>query len=313
MIDVVDAHHHLWVLGTPGQHYAWLEDAPVERFHGPDAPLRTDYELDDFRADADGLRAIGMRLVGSVHVDAGASDGVAEARWISQLRESEGMPQAVVAGADLLAADAEERLRALTDIPGVVGVRHILNWHPDPRFTYTARGDIISDPVWLANFAALVQAGLSFDAQVYPDQYADLARLARQHPEAQIILNHTGMPIGRSDDEIAHWRVQLRALAAEPNVSIKISGLGMVDHRWDAASLRPFAREAIEAFGAERAMFASNFPVDKLYSSYAQLYTAFDELTRDASASERAALFGLTARRIYRMGPLGPSRQETTR
>jgi len=107
--------------------------------------------------------------------------------------------------------------------------------------------------------------------------------------------------------------VQLRALAAEPNVSIKISGLGMVDHRWDAASLRPFVREAIEAFGADRAMFASNFPVDRLYSSYAQLYTAFDELTRDASASERGALFGLTARRIYRMGPLGPSRQETTR
>lgn len=313
MIEVVDAHHHLWKLGTAGQRYPWLEDAPVDRFHGPDAALRVDYPVDGFLGDAAQLESLGMRLVGSVHVDAGAVDGVAEARWIAATRDTRPVAQAIVAGADLRAPDLAAQLDALGDVPGFRGVRHILNWHPDPRYTYTASPDIIVDPAWRAGFAELARRGLSFDTQVYPGQYPDVAELAREYPSTTFVLNHTGMPIGRRATEIAAWRSDLARLSELPNVAIKISGLGMVDHRWTDASIEPFVVAAIEAFGVDRSMFASNFPVDALYSTYGELYAAFDRLTRSASAHERAALFGATARRIYRMDLDGSPRQETNR
>ena len=97
------------------------------------------------------------------------------------------------------------------------------------------------------------------------------------------------------------WRDGLRALAAASNVAIKLSGMGMVDHRWTVESLRPYALEAIDAFGAERAMFASNFPVDRLYGSYAALWRAFEAIVADMSAAERDALFRRNAERIYRI------------
>ncbi len=301
MIDVIDAHHHLWTLNAPSQHYPWLEDQPTERFHGPDAALRVDYLLDDYRADAGTLDALGFHLVGSVHIDAGAVDGLAESQWIEEVRASSGLPSVIVAGANLLSPTAAEDLERLAVIKGMRGVRHILNWDPDSRYTYTDRNNIIQDPLWLKNFARLAPLGLSFDAQVYPRQFDELACLVGANETTSFILNHAGMPIGRDSDSVHEWRHGLERLAEHPNVSIKISGLGMVDHHWNDESITPFVIGSIEAFGPERTMFASNFPVDKLYSSLVELYAALDRLTQGASHDERVALFGGTAKRIYRI------------
>lgn len=93
----------------------------------------------------------------------------------------------------------------------------------------------------------------------------------------------------------------MRALAACPNVAVKISGLGMVDHRWTVDSIRPFVLETIDMFGTGRCLFASNFPVDRLFSDYARLWRAYDALTADLSAAERTALFHDNAVRVYRL------------
>ena len=116
-----------------------------------------------------------------------------------------------------------------------------------------------------------------------------------------MILNHTGMPMRRGIDDVDEWRNGLRALARAPNVSAKISGLLMIDQEWTGDSLRPFVLDTIEILGADRCMFASNFPVDKLWSEYGALWNAYDEITSGFSAAERNGLFHDNAERFYRI------------
>jgi predicted TIM-barrel fold metal-dependent hydrolase len=115
------------------------------------------------------------------------------------------------------------------------------------------------------------------------------------------ILDHAGMPAERDPDGLTGWRKGLVELSRRPNVVIKLSGYGMTDLKWTVDRIKPFVLEPIELFGAGRAMFASNFPVDRLMSDYARLWGAFDELTWGASPAERESLFMGTARRIYRI------------
>jgi predicted TIM-barrel fold metal-dependent hydrolase len=129
----------------------------------------------------------------------------------------------------------------------------------------------------------------------------DAARLAHAHPDTSIILNHAGMPVDRDAEGLAAWRAGMRALAAAENVTVKISGLGMVDWSWTTESIRPFVLETIEIFGVDRSMFASNFPVDKIYSSFDTLYGAFEAIVAGCSPSERSKLFHDNAERIYRL------------
>jgi predicted TIM-barrel fold metal-dependent hydrolase len=155
---------------------------------------------------------------------------------------------------------------------------------------------------WQRCCGLLRRHGLSFDLQIYPRQMAEAAASARMNPDTTIVLNHTGMFIDRGSIAAGReWRDGLRALAACPNVCAKISGLGTIDHRWTVESLRPYALETIDAFGVGRAMFASNFPADRLYSSYAALWTAYGQIFADATPAERDALFRTSAERVYRI------------
>jgi predicted TIM-barrel fold metal-dependent hydrolase len=182
----------------------------------------------------------------------------------------------------------------------VRGVRHILNWDPDPRLTFAQRSDLMTDPAWLNGYAELARRSLSFDLQIYPWQLAGAAELAEKFPATPLILNHAGMPLHQRDMGLETWRIGMRQLAHHPNASVKISGLGMVDWHWSAHSIRPLVLETIDIFGPERCMFASNFPVDRLYSSFDTLYAAFEEIVVQFSEAEQYAMFAGNARRIYR-------------
>jgi predicted TIM-barrel fold metal-dependent hydrolase len=293
-VDIVDAHHHLCRLADG---YPWLSGAPQARYHGDDTVLRHDYLVEDY------LRDIGdLPLVGSVHVENGAGDPVREATWIDELCGT--IPSVQVAKADLSAPAAPALLERHAALPSVRGIRDILNWHPDPYYTHRDRADLISDPGWRANFARLQPLGLSFDLQVFPGQLDEAAALAGAFPETAIVLDHLGMPIGRDAETLEHWRRGIDLIARRPNVSVKISAMGTTDHRWTPASVRPLILQTIEAFGPARCMFASNFPVDGMYSTLAELFAAFDAVTGDFSRAERASLFGGTARDFYRIDQL---------
>jgi predicted TIM-barrel fold metal-dependent hydrolase len=297
-VETIDAHHHLWDLSA--LRYPWLLDPEGEGIFGSYDAIRRDYPLAEYHAD--GAR---QNVVKSVHVQAEAdpADPVAETRWLQSLADkpgSGGFPHAIVAFADLLADDVDRVLAAHCAFPNVRGIRQILNWHPDRRLSYTT-SDLTEDPRFERGFARLAAHGLSFDLQCYAPQMERAAGLAQRHPETRVILNHAGMPVERDAAGVARWRAGLRALAACPNVAVKISGLGMCDPKWTPESLRPFVRDALDIFGTERAMFASNFPVDKLFSSFDRLYDAFHALTADLSRDERRRVFHDNAARWYRL------------
>ena len=161
--------------------------------------------------------------------------------------------------------------------------------------------DFMQDETWCANYGLLERHNLSFDLQIFYQQVPDAIRLAQRYPNIPIILNHAGMPADREPEAINAWSKAMQQLAACENVAAKISGLGMCDHHWSPDSIRPFVIDLIEAFGMDRCMFASNFPVDSLFSDYQTVWNAYDAITSDFSQDERAKLFHDNAERHYRI------------
>lgn len=128
-----------------------------------------------------------------------------------------------------------------------------------------------------------------------------VAELARRYPDLPFIICHAGMPISEDDGGHAGWRRGVRLLGACPNVSIKITGFGMVDGAWTQDSIAPFVDTIVDAFGPGRCMFGSNFPVDKLMSSYDRLWNSFRSIAARWSAHEQRAVLHDTAIRVYRL------------
>jgi predicted TIM-barrel fold metal-dependent hydrolase len=296
-MQVVDPHIHLWDLKT--HHYPWLAK-PGTSFVGDARALKHDYLIGDLLRDAQPVKVLKL-----VHVDANhdPADPVEETRWLQGVADGEGhgMPDAIVAGADLSADDVEGVLEAHASFSNTRGIRQILNVHGNPLYDYVGR-HYMNEPRWRENFALLRRHSMSFDLQLYPSQMGEAAALAREHHDTQFIVNHAGMFVDRSSVQgYRAWRDGMRTLAACENVAVKISGLAMFDHRWSIESFRPYVLEVIDTFGSERAMFASNFPVDRLFASYADLWNAYAAIVTDASASEKNALFRHNAERIYRI------------
>jgi predicted TIM-barrel fold metal-dependent hydrolase len=294
---LIDAHHHFWDLGM-GNH-PWLVPAPgQEMVFGDPTPLYRDYLPADLEADASN-----QNLVASVHVEAGwhRGDPVGETAWLSQLARARRLPTVLVVYAPLDDPGVGKVLEAQIACPLVRGVRFILSWHEDPRKSFVQRSDYMVDRQWLQGFALLAEFGLSFDLMLYPGQMADAARLAARFPETLILVNHAGSPADRDAEGMSRWRRGLRALAAQPNVRIKISDLVAYDHDWTLESLRPVVLECIEAFGTDRAMFASDFPVAGLHATYDQLFAGFKTSVAELTPAEQRCLFHDNAQRDYRI------------
>jgi predicted TIM-barrel fold metal-dependent hydrolase len=296
-LRIVDCHVHLWDLSRA--RYGWLQDHPLPNNPAGDmAPIaHRDYLLKDYLADT-----AGWRVDKIVHVEAGQprDQQLAETDWLQAMADDYGYPHGIVAGADLTDPDLDALLEAHAARPNVRGVRQIVCWHADPLKTYNP-ADPLLDPAWRAGFAKLAQHGLSFDLQLYPSQMASAVELADAHPDIPLIINHAGLPTDRDADGMTVWREGLKALAERPQVSIKISGLGITDRAWTLQSIQPVVLACIEAFGTQRAMFASDFPVERVHGTFDAFYSAFDAITRHFSADERDRLFAANAEAIYRI------------
>jgi predicted TIM-barrel fold metal-dependent hydrolase len=296
-MQVVDPHIHLWDLKT--HHYPWLAN-PQTSFVGDARDLKHDYLISDLLREAGEVEVLKV-----VHVDANhdPADPVEETRWLQGIADGDGrgMPNGIVAYADLSADNAEAVLEAQAAFSNTRGIRQILNVHEKPLYDYVGR-HYMHEPVWRRNFALLERHAMSFDMQLYPSQMDDAAALAQEHPGTQFIVNHAGMFVDRTSPQgYRAWREGMRALAACENVAVKISGLAMFDHAWTVESFRPYVLETIDTFGCERAMFASNFPVDRLFGSYGALWSAYASIVADATEGEKDALFKSNAERIYRI------------
>ena len=295
-VPFVDAHVHLWDLSHI--RYPWL--SPPFHDDGPNGsvePIARNYLLDDYLTDAQGWDVRGM-----VHVDAGAAVSAAldETRWLQGIADRRGMPNAIVAFAALDDPNVEKLLEAHAAHPNVRGIRHIVNWHKDPKRSYTGR-DVTTDPQWAMGFAALGKYRLSFDLQAYPGQFVGLANLIAHHPEIPVVVNHAGMPVDTDEAGKALWRSSMRVLAASPHVAVKLSGFGFIYRNWTMDQIRPYLLETIDIFGTKRCLFASDFPTDKLFGSFDKHFDAYNKIVSGFSRDERCDLFGRNAARIYRM------------
>jgi predicted TIM-barrel fold metal-dependent hydrolase len=297
-MQVIDPHIHLWDLKT--HHYPWLANPGVS-FVGDARELKHDYLIADLLGESGGIEILKV-----VHVEANhdPADPVEETRWLQGVANeagSRGMPNGIVAAADLAAKNAPQVLEAHAAFANTRGIRQILNVHEKKLFDYIGR-HLMRDPVWRENFGLLRRYNLSFDLQLYPSQMEEAVALARAHADTQFIVNHAGMFVDRNSVAgYRAWREGMRQLAGCANVAVKISGLAMFDHKWSVESLRPYVLETIDTFGVERAMFASNFPVDRLFGAYEDIWHAYALIVADASESEKDALFRRNAERIYRI------------
>jgi predicted TIM-barrel fold metal-dependent hydrolase len=295
-VPFVDAHVHFWDLAH--LRYPWLR--PPFADDGPNGSVESiarTYLPGDYRAEA-----AGWNVVGAVHVDAGADagDALSETQWLERLATETGLPDAIVAFADLSGPAVDTLLARHVEHGRVRGIRHIVNWHPDRRRSYTS-ADLTRTDRWAAGFARLAEHGLSFDLQCYPGQVAGLVPVLSRHDDVPVFLNHMGMPVLTDVDGLARWREGMRQLAALPHVAIKISGMGFAWRDWTEDRVRPLIREAIELFGTDRVMFASDLPTDRLFGTVDRHLSAYHAIVADFSRDERCALFGGNANRFYRL------------
>ena len=163
-----------------------------------------------------------------------------------------------------------------------------LHWHENPLYRFAARADLAADPTIRRNVGRLADYGWSFDLQVFARQMADAAGLAEACPNVTFVLQHAGMLEDLCHEGRAEWHAGMVRLAACPNVVAKLSGLGTFFHRNDPAHIADIMRETVRIFGAERCLFGSNFPIEKLWTSYGELVDAYRDAVAFAFAREQA-------------------------
>jgi predicted TIM-barrel fold metal-dependent hydrolase len=301
---IVDPHHHLWEHPTKPYMMAEL---------GADTASVAGVTKTVFVECGSGYRPDGPEAFRPV----GETEFVVAA-------DPDGSIAGIVGFADLTRPEITDVLAAHVDAGAgrFRGIRHAAAWDPSPeiRESHTKPPPhLLGHDDFRRGFAALGAAGLSFDAWLYHPQLPELTALCRAVPDTPVILDHLGGPLGigpyaaRRDEVLAGWRASMEDVASCDNVVLKLGGIGMAIyglgwHRDGGASSEQLVeawgepiRWCVDTFGADRCMFESNFPVDKQSCTYADLWSAFEQIVAGASRAEHEALFSATATRSYRL------------
>ena len=319
-LPICDPHHHFWDLRP--------QRIPYQR-----------YLLHELAADIN----CGHNVRSTVFIEARSmyrADGPEEIRPVGEVEFVQGLAAASASGvygpgraaaaivghADLNlgegVAPVLEALQAASP-NRFRGIRHSVTWDPHPEVENTAahnRAGQLASEEFRAGARVLSRMGLSLEGWLYFPQLMELADFARALPDLTIIMNHIGGLIrvgpyaNRNEEVLGIWRSGIAAVAACPNVHVKLGGIGMPRTGFDwhdrdvpigseelAEAMSHFMNYCVEQFGPDRSMFESNFPVDRVSYSYNVMYNAFKRLSKGYSATERAAMFHDTAARVYRI------------
>jgi L-fuconolactonase len=272
----IDAHQHFWSLANS------FTDWPT-----PDlAAIYRDFRPEDLRPLLDEAGIEGTVLVQAV-------PAVAETRHLLALAKEHAFVKGVVGWIDFEAADALDQLERLASDPALKGLRPMIQSVEEPGWVLRSEFDPL--------FRAMIAAGLSFDGLVRAYQIGDLAQLAARYPALPIVLDHGGKPDITGDTSV-RWAADIEALARHPNAHCKLSGL------WTEAggdisveAIRPYAAHLVAAFGPERLMWGSDWPVVELAGPYAGWYEQAGLLLSGLSEADREGIFGGNAARFYRI------------
>ena len=283
-----DAHVHFYDMNHPRLYYAhWQpdEDHPVlgaqTRILG-----QRNYLAEDFISEA---KPHGV--VKTVHIQAaiGSKDPVEETKWLQSTQERTGFPSAMVGYVDLRAPDAHWQIERHLEYPSFKGIRD---------FSY---GDYLNSKEFLQGYSLLSRYDLGSSIAAEATDMIKVLDLARLYPETIIVLDHAGLPQERTDEYFLFWKTEMERVAEAQNVICKISGLGMADNNWNVESIRPYVETCIEVFGASRCIFATNWPIDSLWSSYEAVIDAYKDITKHYSITEKNAMFLGNTENIYKI------------
>jgi predicted TIM-barrel fold metal-dependent hydrolase len=295
-LKFLDAHHHFWDISS--NYHPWLCDEPQIPFrYGNYAAIRTNYLPNDYEDDA-----VAVEIIGSVHVEAewNPEDPVGETRWLTDITQTCEHPVVFVVKACLDQDNIEEVLADHSAFPQVRGIRQKPTATEQNALRSRGLPGSMDDPNWRDGYAKLERLGYSFDLQIpywHLDQATDLAA---DFPETTLVINHTGLPSDRSDLGFSAWSNAIEQVAQKPNVMIKISGLGQTNQPWTVESNRNIVLRALDIFGPDRCMFASNFPVDRLCGDLDAILLGFRAIVNTLTETTVDALFHGNAARIYR-------------
>jgi predicted TIM-barrel fold metal-dependent hydrolase len=292
-LEWVDAHHHLWDLSHI--QYPWLLDRGGVRFFGQPDPIRRNYLLVDYAED------VADKLTNSVHIQVGAAahDELRETEFAQACSNSTSgrFPSAAVVAINLGQANIQRQLELQLEFDVTRGVRHIIGKSAEenpslPKFV---------PDVWVNNWKLLAENDLSFDLQLTEDQYEVVLAALSRVPELKVSICHFGSPWDQSEAGFKRWKGWMKEFSCLPNTYMKLSGFSMFKWKWEEDEFIKWALAASDIFGVERCMFGSNFPVDKLYVSYDDLFASWTKVAGQLSSSDAAYLAGRTVRNFYRL------------
>ena len=314
-LPIVDPHHHLWQ--RPGWRYL-LDDLLLDTGSGHNIVATVYMEASSMYRDRGPEE---MRPAGEVEFANGVA-AMCDSGVFGKTRVAAG----IVGHADMrLGSRVEPVLTALMRAGGdrFRGIRHGVSWEAEAatlRPNPNTRAGMLADKKFREGVALVGRLGLSYDVSLYHTQIGEVADLASALPNTRIVLNHAGGVLGlgsyrsKRDEVFARWSSAIKALAARPNVFVKLGGLGQSytslgfdedaeppSSEMVAARFRPYIETCIAAFGTPRCMFESNFPVDKISYSYHVFWNACKLMARGASSTEKADLFAGSAARCYRL------------
>ena len=318
-LPICDPHHHFWdrrLVRIPYQRYLLDElVADIETGHNVRSTVFIECRSMYRKDGPEEMRPVGEVEFVQGQAAASASGLYGPARAAAAIigHANLNLGQRVEPVLEALRAASPNRFR---------GIRHSVTWDPHPEVENTAahkaQGQLASDQ-FRAGARVLARMGFTLEGWLYHPQLPELAAFAKAVPELTIVLNHVGGllgtgPYANRNEVMDNWRKGIAAVAACPNVVVKLGGLGMVRCGFDwhtrekpigseelATAMRPFLAHCIEQFTPGRCMFESNFPVDKVSFSYNVMWNAFKRFSKGYSASERAAMFHDTAAKIYRI------------
>ncbi|WP_181167039.1 MULTISPECIES: amidohydrolase family protein [unclassified Mesorhizobium] len=286
-LPFVDTHFHLHDMKHRQLRYGWLEPDAVHGFLADTDPLKSQhYLVKDYIAE---IRF--SNVPKAVHVQAAVNtpDPVVETAWLQAFADQTGYPHGIIAECHLARPDAASVLDQHLKYPNVRGIRNF------------GDGRYLVDAAWRRGFAELGSRNLVSCIDTRVELADDILDLARAFPDTQICIDHCAIPMGRDQASFRRWRGAMDVMAKSSNVTMKISGLGMGDPQWTVETIRPYVLGSIEAFGADRVVFGTNWPVDRMFSSYPDVINAYAEIISGFPKIEQAAMFSGNAERLFRI------------
>ena len=291
MLTIVDTHVHLFDLTHKDLLWSWLAPGAEQgRLGNIDGIKSLRYEAENLIAES---RFAAVDKFVHIQAAIGSKDPVLETKWLTQMFAQTGLPAAIVGHVDLTIESARKVIDQHLQYANFRGVRD-----------FAVEGALLSGGINKELKLALnylVENNLVLDLDCQWPNMNLAAELARKHPSLKIVIEHIGLPISIADKYFANWKMGMQALANEPNIYCKISGVGMLDPKFTEVSIRPWIEYCVSIFGPDRCMIGSNWPLDRLFSSYDAVFNIYREIISQYSIKEQIAITSATANSFYRI------------